>query len=104
MADKTEILTERDGPVMVATLDPGFAWMVMATVDGGRRRRQPGNLISAGQTALAAGAEPPFAFPRLGGAISLPELNTYSSSAPFFHEAKGLTSARIRNRTGSSSA
>lgn len=57
----------------VATLEPGLAWMVMATVDGGRRRRQPGTLDSADAAVGGAAAEPPFAFPRLGGAIPTSE-------------------------------
>lgn len=57
----------------VATLEPGLAWMVMATVDGGRRRRQPGTLDSADAAVGGAAAEPPFAFPRFGGAIPTSE-------------------------------
>jgi hypothetical protein len=41
----------------------------MATVDGGIRRRQPGNSPPA--LAAAAGAWPPLALPRFPGAIVL---------------------------------
>ena len=62
-------------PVMVATLEPGLAWMDMATVDGGIRRRQPGNppapavAVAAG---VAGGGAALLALPRFPGAISFP--------------------------------
>ena len=63
------------GPVMVATLEPGLAWMDMAMVDGGIKQRQPGN-PPAPVVAAAAGVvgddAAPLALPRFPGAISFP--------------------------------
>ena len=71
-------------PVMVATLEPGLAWMDMATVDGGIRRRQPGNppapAVAVAAGVAGGGAAPlalpgdaaPLALPRFPGAISFP--------------------------------
>lgn len=66
-------------PVMAATLEPGLAWMVMATEEGGTERIQAGKLLlvlgvgfadrvdSAAELGLALA----LAFPFLAGAISL---------------------------------
>lgn len=67
----------QSGPVMVATLEPGLAWMDMATVDGCIRRRHPGNppapaLAVAAAAAVAGGGAAPLALPRFPGAISFP--------------------------------
>lgn len=37
-------MESRIGPVMEADLEPGLAWMVMATEEGGTGRRQEGKL------------------------------------------------------------
>lgn len=50
---------------MVAILDPGFAWMLMATLDGGMRRIHPGISVGGGE----AGVDTFLIFPRFGGAI-----------------------------------
>lgn len=37
--------TEREGPVMEAILEPGLAWMVMATEEVGMYRIEVGKLL-----------------------------------------------------------
>ena len=56
-------------PVIVAILEPGFAWIDMETVEGERRRKHAGKLPAA--AAVGGGATPFFAFPRFEGAIRL---------------------------------
>jgi hypothetical protein len=66
MAAKMEAL-ERDrqiGPMMVATLEPGLAWMDMATVDGVIRRRHPAVAAAA---VVAGGGAAPLALPPFPG-------------------------------------
>jgi hypothetical protein len=64
------VIEGENRPVMVATLEPGLAWIDMATVDGGIRRRQLGN-PSPPVVAAAAGfaSAPPLALLRFPGAI-----------------------------------
>lgn len=62
---------EGDGPVMVASLEPGLAWMEMATVEGGIRRRQAGKPPAAAALGAAGGGGAPLALPRcFPGAMS----------------------------------
>mgnify|MGYP006973719031 CR=1 FL=1 len=49
---------------MVAILEPGLAWTEMATVDGGIRRRQPGNSPPAAPAAAAAAGRANHRHPR----------------------------------------
>lgn len=65
--------------MIVATLEPGLAWTVMATVEGGRRRRQAGIPVGADVAVAAVAAESAFALPRLDGAIS-PERRNRTTS------------------------
>ena len=61
-----------DPPVMEADLEPGLAWMVMATEEGGTARMQDGKLsggLGAGGFDRVDKAELAFAFPFLAGAI-----------------------------------
>jgi len=70
--ENLRLIKGQNRPVMVATLEPGLAWIEMATVDGGINRRQPGNPPPPASSAAAGGGVCcPLAFPRFPGAISL---------------------------------
>ena len=68
--ENLRLIKGQNRPVMVATLEPGLAWIEMATVDGGINRRQPGNPPPPASSA-AGGGVCPLAFPLLPGAIWL---------------------------------
>lgn len=77
--------------MMVATLEPGLAWIEMATVDGGISRRQLGNPPPPALAAAAGGgggATTPLALlPRFppGGAICLLGLPRFVPDSNWAH-------------------